>query len=141
MEKINCHIIYILQLEDDCWYIGWTTTNAFKKRIKDHWAQAGKGSIWSTLHKPVRVYDMLTYDRSLTESQINRIEDTITLKYGRLYGFDKVRGGGYCQMMPVWPIEPPKLTKSQRKAKRKQNKELRTLNQAQREMALSNKLL
>ena len=137
--KINNHIIYVLKLEDDCWYIGWTTTNCFKQRMKDHWAQLGKGSKWSELHKPVRVYDIETYDRSLTGPEIARIEDSVTLKYGAIYGYDKVRGGGYSQMFPMWP--PPKVKVKQRKKNNGlTNKQIRAIARANKELRASTKL-
>jgi predicted GIY-YIG superfamily endonuclease len=122
MTVINCNVIYTLKLEDECWYVGYTTTNAFKQRMHHHWDHATKGSMWTRLHKPIRVYNIDTYDRGLSGSEMGKLEDEKTLKLAKLYGTDKVRGGGYCQMEPVWPHFP---TKEERRAERKANKKSR----------------
>jgi hypothetical protein len=76
--------VYILQLEDDCWYVGKTAD--IDKRILSH--MKGAGSVWTRLHKPVTVHtifqDVSPFD-----------EDKYTKMYMAKYGMDKVRGGAY----------------------------------------------
>ena len=104
-KKDNYWIIYTLRLEDDCWYVGSTTTRAFKDRMADHWKQAGKGSNWTALHKPIMVQDIDVHDRNLSASEIARLEDKRTLILAKSLGCQYVRGGGYCQSFPRWPSE------------------------------------
>lgn len=77
--------VYILKLEDKCWYVGWT--NAAGKRIAQHFN--GKGAEWPKLHKPLRVVAIIP-DGTL------EMENQITLQYMLKYGYEKVRGGGWC---------------------------------------------
>jgi predicted GIY-YIG superfamily endonuclease len=76
--------VYVLKLEDNCFYIGFTTN--LERRMKEHFE--GNGSIWTKLHKPIsviKVYEnkTLNFETYLTEKAI--------LKYG--YSF--VRGGDH----------------------------------------------
>jgi len=79
--------IYILELEDEFWYVG--RTYDIKKRILEH--SEGRGCSWTRLHKPIRckgvVKDVSTYD-----------ELKYTLMYMEQYGIDKVRGSVYCKI-------------------------------------------
>lgn len=134
--KLNCWIIYVLLLEDDCWYIGQTTSLAFKQRMKHHWHHKTKGALWTRAHKPIRVYSVDTYDRSMADNDIAKIEDGTTLKYAKIYGFESVRGGGYCQREPNWPI-----IISAKKKKKKSKKNSWDIQSAKRALAISNKLL
>lgn len=111
MAKNNYWIVYTLKLEDRCWYVGTTTTLAFTKRMNDHWNQAGKGSQWTRLHKPVMVQAIDVYPRSLTTSEICKLEDARTLQLANNHGAERVRGGGYCQAMPKW-TKPAKKKKN-----------------------------
>lgn len=105
VEKVlNCWIIYVLELEDGCWYVGQTTTRAFAKRMHHHWFHPSKGAMWTRAHKPVRVRSIDTYNRSLTKDRVEALENAKTLLYAQRYGFESVRGGGYCQREPHWPI-------------------------------------
>lgn len=110
---LNVWIIYTLQLEDGCWYVGSTTTKAFKVRMNNHWLGTRKGAMWSRLHAPIKVHSIQTFDRSLTLSDITKLEDKRTLEVAAEYGYELVRGGGYCQMSPSWPVGA--VTKKQNK--------------------------
>lgn len=101
--SMMCWIIYTLKLEDGCWYVGRTTQRAFKDRMKDHWNS--KASNFTTLHKPIRIYDVQLYDRSLTEAEAEAYENSQTIKLASIWGTENVRGGGYCQESPRWPIQ------------------------------------
>ena len=74
--------VYVLALEDDCWYVG--ITYNLNLRMGQHWA--GEGAKWTRLHKPVRLAEVIYPANKDTENQI-------TEKYRELYGTDKVRGG------------------------------------------------
>ena len=52
--------IYILQLENNKYYIGKTNNPSF--RINDHFT--GKGSAWTSIHKPI---SYLTDNKSQTQ--------------------------------------------------------------------------
>lgn len=76
--------IYILKLEDGCFYVG--KTNNINERINAH--KAGNGSEWTRLHKFVSIYKIL-YEQDDFE------EDKQVKKLMAHYGIDKVRGGAY----------------------------------------------
>jgi predicted GIY-YIG superfamily endonuclease len=96
-------LIYTLKLKDDCWYVGRTTQKAFKSRMNDHWR--GKGSNFTILHPPIRIYDIQVVDRSLSTPEAEAYENKQTIKMASIWGKEYVRGGGYCQAEPRWPIE------------------------------------
>lgn len=79
--------LYILQLQDQCYYIG--KSDKPDERIQQH--IDGQGAAWTKLHKPIKV-----------ESVINNIdnfdEDKYVKIYMQQYGIDKVRGGSYSQI-------------------------------------------
>lgn len=77
---------YVLELEDDCWYIGYTTN--LNVRIADH--ILGKASKWTNLHKFKRIEKVVIGNR--------KTEDILTKEYMDIYGKDKVRGGSWCRI-------------------------------------------
>ena len=74
-------LVYVLELEDDCWYIG--KTFHLNMRMAQHWS--GQGAKWTKLHKPLRIARVL----------MNASENEVTKDYMVLYGSDKVRGGSW----------------------------------------------
>lgn len=97
-------VIYVLELENQCWYIG--CTRNIDKRMKAH--HKGKGAIWTKANKPIRIHEIRESGTN-SDSEAGHIEDEVTLEYAKQYGIDKVRGGGYCQTKPRWPrdiLEP-----------------------------------
>lgn len=90
--------IYVLELEDSCWYIG--TSRNVERRFKKHCN--GKGAKWTKLHPPIKIHYQLNTNLTI-DSEACRKEDELTLEYAREYGVDRVRGGGYCQTKPKWP--------------------------------------
>lgn len=80
------NVVYILKLEDDCWYVG--TTSNFNYRLAQH--NCGQGSKWTRAHKPVAIAEVLVGGTA--------VEKAKTLEYMSRYGFKVVRGGGWCQM-------------------------------------------
>lgn len=91
------YVLYVLQLEHNCWYIG-ITKNIYA-RFAAH--KKGRGANWTRLHKPIKVFQTIEiYTKTMSEAA--KQEDKLTLEYASLYGQDKVRGGGYCQTKPLW---------------------------------------
>lgn len=80
--------IYILKLEDDCYYIG--ITMDLNKRLSQHWS--GKGAKWTMLHKPISV------EKVIFPVLDSKMENELTLEYMEKFGKDKVKGGYYCKV-------------------------------------------
>ena len=76
--------IYILELEDGCYYVGRTTN--VKTRYKYH--KSGYGSSWTKIHKPIKIKEII-------ENVSPYDEDKYVKEYMAIYGIDKVRGGTY----------------------------------------------
>jgi hypothetical protein len=80
--------LYVLECEGGNWYIG--TTHDMDKRFKQH--SAGKGGAkWTKAHKPVRVH-------AIYPLKSKHDEDNLTKDYMWQHGYDKVRGGSYCEI-------------------------------------------
>jgi predicted GIY-YIG superfamily endonuclease len=79
--------IYILQLENEKYYIG--KTNNLQFRLDSHFNS--NGSVWTKKYKPVKVSELIhncdDYD-----------EDKYTIKYMEKYGINNVRGGSFCEI-------------------------------------------
>ncbi|KAJ3169209.1 Cullin-4A [Geranomyces variabilis] len=82
-------IIYVLGLENDCYYVGKSKTP--KDRIQQHFS--GNGSAWTRLHRPVCVVETLA---ATTEDS----ENSLTQRYIRKFGIDRVRGGWFQKPNP-----------------------------------------
>jgi predicted GIY-YIG superfamily endonuclease len=80
-------VVYVLELEHGCYYVGITFN--FNHRMSQHFG--GYGSKWTTLHKPVRLEEVILCGTK-------EIENATTLKYMKRHGADKVRGGNWCSM-------------------------------------------
>lgn len=78
--------LYVLQLEDDKWYVG--KTDDLAKRFEEH--KAGKGSEWTRLYNPIRIAE--TQSIASVHDETNKTKDLM-----KKYGIDNVRGGAYCQ--------------------------------------------
>jgi hypothetical protein len=79
---INIHsLVYVLELEDDCWYVG--KTHHLNVRLAQHWN--GSGAKWTKLHKPLKLSRVI----------MNQTEQHITDDYIALFGKEKVRGGSW----------------------------------------------
>ncbi len=83
-----CPMIYTLELEDGCYYVG--ITHNINMRYAQH--LAGQGANWTTVHKPLRILEVFSEDATL------RRENEITKQYMEKYGEAKVRGGSYCKV-------------------------------------------
>ena len=91
--------LYALRLEGGHWYIGASPSPV--RRYKKH--LLGKGANWTRLHKPVELVETRpTGEYYLDKTSL--LEDDMTLEYALKYGSQYVRGGGYCQTKPKWPL-------------------------------------
>lgn len=89
---LNFKVTYILQLENDCWYVGVTKNGKVNHRLTQHMTQCG-GSGWTYTHKPIKVHRVLKGDR----------EKEVTLKLIERHGKDKVRGSDFVKVHdPSW---------------------------------------
>lgn len=79
--------VYVLRLEDQCWYIGQTFKLA--TRLRDHFGAGA--SIWTRAHRPIEVAELHWGNKCL--------ENTKTLDYMAKYGIEKVRGGRWCSLV------------------------------------------
>ena len=85
---VVCPLIYVLELEDDCYYVG--ITHNLNLRFAQH--LAGDGANWTTVHKPLRIIEVISEDATLQK------ENQVTRSYINRYGEEKVRGGSYCKV-------------------------------------------
>lgn len=79
--------IYILELENNKYYIGKTANPNF--RLEQHFNLSG--SQWTKKYKPKKVLELLP-------NCDNFDEDKYTLKYMKKYGINNVRGGSFCEL-------------------------------------------
>jgi predicted GIY-YIG superfamily endonuclease len=86
MDPLVVHpVLYVLSLEDDCWYVG--ISYNLNHRLSQHWT--GKGAKWTRHHPPQSVAEVV-YPASLD------LENQKTKELMERYGKEKVRGGSYC---------------------------------------------
>ena len=76
----NDIVTYILQCEDECWYIGIVKNGRANKHLQNHLAYGVSG--WTKVHKPIKVHAVVPGNH----------EKEFTMQYRELYGKDKVRG-------------------------------------------------
>jgi predicted GIY-YIG superfamily endonuclease len=76
--------LYVLQLEDDKWYVG--KTDDVEKRFEQH--KSGKGSAWTKVYKPIKI------EKTQPVTSVHD-ETNVTKDYMKKYGIDNVRGGAY----------------------------------------------
>jgi hypothetical protein len=80
--------IYILQLENNKYYVGKTTNPNF--RLDQHFNSLG--SQWTKKYKPIKVLELIS-------NCDNFDEDKYTLKCMKKYGINNVRGGSFCEFI------------------------------------------
>lgn len=84
--------VYVLELEDNKYYVG--KTHNPNTRIGEHVMNTelkGSGSGWTSLYKPVRILEIIKCFNDLDE-------DFTTIKYMKNKGIDNVRGGSFCEL-------------------------------------------
>ena len=79
--------IYILELENNKYYVGKTTNPNF--RLEQHFNNSG--SQWTKKYKPINVLEIIS-------NCDNYDEDKYTIKYMEKYGINNVRGGSFCEI-------------------------------------------
>ena len=79
--------LYVLKLENGCYYIG--VSNNLNFRLSQH--IEGKGAQWTKNNK-FRSVSKLIFPAT------DDMENRVTLEYMEKYGVDKVRGGDYCRV-------------------------------------------
>lgn len=99
---ITRNYIYVLKLVEDRYYVG-RTTNIIN-RIEQHFT--GCGSIYTMTYKPLKVIE-------LVEELSNEDERNKTIEIMKKYGWEKVRGAGWCSLK----IKQPNFNKKYKKAK------------------------
>ena len=97
--------LYVLKLEDDCWYVG-TSKNPMKRAL-DH--SVGEGAAWTKLHAPItpiRDNVVITSLGNVSVKTAEYEEDLVTEKMQNEYGLNKVRGGYtvMCKQMKKRPV-------------------------------------
>ena len=96
--------LYVLKLEDECWYVG-TSQTPMKRALKH---LNGRGAAWTRKHKPLEPLTdniVITDIGSLSLSNAELKEDLVTEEMQEKFGLNKVRGGYtvHCQNMKVRP--------------------------------------
>ncbi|MFE7720123.1 GIY-YIG nuclease family protein [Nocardia rhizosphaerihabitans] len=91
--------LYVLRLEEGKYYVG--MSRDVDRRFKRH--SKGKGAAWTRQFKPIEVIRRV--DTKLTdEYEVAVLENELTFDMAIQHGLDNVRGGGYCQTKPKWPL-------------------------------------
>lgn len=83
--KGKCYV-YVLKLENECVYVGFTEN--LTERLNAHFTS--KGAAWTRLHRPVEVMQVLEGDKDLERDR--------TLHMMRVHGWEKVRGATWCKV-------------------------------------------
>jgi len=91
------HRLYVLELEDGCYYIG--ITRNFSRRMREHFN--GGGSRFTRKLKPIRVVEKIWVKDEVAEKR----EREKTDEYIKRFGIEKVRGGDH---LSVGGYVPPK---------------------------------
>ena len=94
------YFTYVLLLQRGNIYVG--SSESIYKRLLDHWTMSPSSSLWVKEHGPI--------DRILEISVNSSADDERykTLEYMSIFGHQKVRGGGWCRVLPTGP--PTDLT-------------------------------
>ena len=90
--------VYTLELQDDCYYVGFSTD--VETRIASHFL--GRGAQWTRLHAPISVLSVRAGDEVL--------ENAITVALMAKHGWRNVRGGAY--LSATMPCPPPAILKA-----------------------------
>jgi predicted GIY-YIG superfamily endonuclease len=84
---ITKYYIYVLELVDNRYYVG--RTGNILKRIEEHFT--GCGAIYTIKYKPIKVIEII-------EELTKKDERNKTLEIMTKYGWEKVRGAGWCSL-------------------------------------------
>jgi predicted GIY-YIG superfamily endonuclease len=98
---ITKYYIYVLELVDNRYYVG--RTGNILKRIEEHFT--GCGAIYTMKYNPIRVIEVV-------EELTKKDERNKTLEMMSKYGWEKVRGAGWCSLEIKKPNDKYKNKKS-----------------------------
>jgi predicted GIY-YIG superfamily endonuclease len=104
-QLIYRNTIYVLECEDDKYYVG--STRNRKQRYRQHFDDPKGGSKWTKLHKPIKV--MAEYKR-IPEKYLMGMESQKTAEYMIKYGVNNVRGASFCFARNFEHADIPTLT-------------------------------
>ena len=90
--NIEKEMIYILQLENNKYYVGWTK-RCDGERFDEHFS--GIGYEWTKKYKPIQVLKWIDGTK--------QDEDKITLELMKEFGWYNVRGGKWCKVVMTSP--------------------------------------
>lgn len=79
--------LYVLQLENDKWYVGVTSRTPHEELARH---KAGNGGAWTQESKPTKVHYAKDFG-AVDEEKVREFEDRVTLKYMERYGVATVR--------------------------------------------------
>jgi len=88
-QKCEERVLYVLRLEDECYYIGQSRKERIETRLRKHFK--GKGSAWTQLHPPIEIIEQTAMVCDYRGGELQ--ENQKTIEYMKKYGIDKVRGG------------------------------------------------
>ena len=96
--------LYVLKLEDECWYVGISEDPMY--RLSQHWG--GTGAAWCKKHKPLKPFEKNYYIEDLgdlNKTECEKTEDEVTEELQKEFGLNKVRGGYtiMCRNMKKFP--------------------------------------
>lgn len=98
---ITKYYIYVLELIDNRYYVG--RTGNILKRIEEHFT--GCGAIYTMKYNPIKVIEVV-------EEFTKKDERNKTLELMSKYGWEKVRGAGWCSLEIKKPNDKYKNKKS-----------------------------
>ena len=77
--------VYVLKLEDECWYVGYSTQ--IIHRLRQHFS--GLGAKWTQMHKPIKLFCLYPV---VDVEEAKKLEKIVTSEYVSKYGQDAIRG-------------------------------------------------
>lgn len=110
--------IYVLELVNGKYYVGKTLNNG--QRMNSHFN--GKGSNWTKLYEPLRIIDVKEIvEGTWTDWELwsNHHEKEKTLEIMREYGWENVRGAGWCKVDMQEPGEFVRARKDKERLEKK----------------------
>jgi curved DNA-binding protein CbpA len=83
--------VYVLELEDGCYYIG--KTRDMQRRTLEHFVSANKGAEWTREHKPKSVLKVISVPDMCLHAGL--FENLVTKEYMIQFGIQSTRGGSW----------------------------------------------